>query len=267
MFTALLVGIGQIAGYYWGISPSLSLLIFLIPALIINFILYFFSAKMVLKSYRAIIVTPEQAPRLHRIVDRVALRADVPKPTVAVIPSATPNAFATGRNPKNAVVAATDGILRLLDDDELEGVIAHEMGHVKNRDILISTIAAALASVISFIAWGFLFARDRNANPLIGILMFLLAPLAAAVVQMAISRSRELAADETGARLTGNPLPLARALQKLEAGVHQQPMQGGNPSTSSLFIVNPFRGRSLVRLFSTHPPTEERVRRLERMVF
>lgn len=267
VFTLLLVGVGQIAGLYWGRSPTQSLVIFLIPALAINLLMYFLSAKMVLWSTGAKIVGPEEAPRLHRIVDRVALRAGMPKPQVALMPSATPNAFATGRNPKHAVVAATAGILQLLDDDELEGVMAHEMSHVKNRDILIMTIAAAFASVISYVGWALLWGRNRDANPLLGILVWLVAPIAAMLVQLAISRSREYAADASGARLLGNGRPLAGALLKLERGVQMRPMQQGNPATSSLYIVNPFRGVSFAGLFQTHPPTRERVERLERLVF
>jgi heat shock protein HtpX len=266
-FTVLLVGVGQVAGYYWGTSPGTSLVIFLIPALLLNFLLYFFSARMVLWSTRAKIVGPEEAPRLHRIVERVALRAQIPKPRVAVMPSATPNAFATGRSPKHAVVAATHGILELLDDEELEGVIAHEISHVKNRDVLIMTVAAAMASVISYVTWSLLWSRDRNANPALAILVWLLAPIAAMLVQLAISRSREFGADASGAHLLGNPRPLARALAKLEAGVRVRPMRDANPATSSLYIVNPFRGVSMASLFSTHPPTAERVRRLEELRF
>jgi len=267
VFTLLLVGIGQIAGAYWGVSPAASLALFLIPALLLNFIMYFLSAKMVLWSTRAKIVGPAEAPRLHRLVERVALKADIPKPQVAIMPSATPNAFATGRNPKHAVVAATSGILDLLDDDELEGVLAHEISHVKNRDVLIMTIAAAFASIISYVGWAMLWNRNRDANPLVAILVWILAPLAAMLIQLAISRSREYGADASGARLLGNPEPLARALKKLERGAQVRPMRQGNPATSSLFIVNPFRGASLAGMFSTHPPTEERVRRLEELRF
>jgi heat shock protein HtpX len=267
VFTLLLVAIGQVAGMYWGTSPRTSLLIFLVPALLLNFAMYFFSAKMVLWSSGARMVTPEEAPRLHRLVERVALRAGIPKPRVAVIPTATPNAFATGRNPKHAVVAATFGILEILDDDELEGVLAHEVSHVKNRDILIMTIASAFASVVSYAAWAMLWNRDRNANPLVGLLVWLLAPIAATLVQLAISRSREFGADASGAQLLGNPRPLANALLKLERGVQARPMRHGNPATSSLYIVNPFRGARLSRMFSTHPSTEERVRRLEELSF
>lgn len=267
VFTGLLVGVGMLAGAYWGVDPAASIGFFLVLSLSLNFIMYFYSAKMVLWSTGAKIVTPQEAPRLHRLVERVALRAEIPMPKVAVMRSATPNAFATGRNPKNAVVAATFGILELLDDDELEGVLAHEVSHVKNRDILIMTIAAAFASVVSYVGWAMLFSRDRNANPLIALVVWLLAPIAAMLVQLAISRTREYGADASGAKLLGNPRPLASALQKLERGVQIRPMRQGNPATSSLYIVNPFRGRNLTRMFSTHPSTEERVRRLEQLRF
>jgi heat shock protein HtpX len=267
VFTLLLVGIGQIAGAYWGVSPMGSLVLFLVPSLLLNFIMYFFSAKMVMWSTGAKLVAPEEAPRLHRLVERVALRADVPKPQVAIMRTATPNAFATGRNPTHAVVAATTGILELLDDDELEGVLAHEVSHVKNRDVLIMTIAAAFASVISYVGFAMLWNRNREGNPLLALLVWLLAPIAAMLIQLAISRSREFGADASGAHLLGNPRPLASALLKLERGVHARPMREGNPATSSLYIVNPFRGANLAGLFQTHPPTAERVRRLEEMRF
>ncbi len=267
VFTGLLAGVGYIVGMTTGGDPTAMMIGFLVFALLLNLVSYFFSAKMVLASYRAKVVTPEQAPRLHRIIDRVVLRAGIPKPTVAIIPSKTPNAFATGRNPKHAVVAATEGIMELLEDDELEGVIAHEVSHVQNRDILIMTIASAIASAISWIGFMLLFSRDRNGNPLLALLVFLLAPIAATLIQLAISRSREYGADSSGAHLIGNGEPLARALEKLEHGVRARPMQQGNPSTSSLFIVNPFRGMSFASMFSTHPPTKERARRLREQVF
>jgi len=262
VFAILIVGIGQIAGHYMGLDPTASLVLFLALGLLVNFVMYFWSAKMVLRTYRARIVTPQEAPRLHRIIDRVVLRSGVPKPTVAIIPGPTPNAFATGRNPKNAVVAATEGILHLLDDDELEGVLAHEISHVQNRDILIMTIASAFAMAISYMAWMFLFARNRDANPLLGLLLWILAPIAAMIIQLAISRSREFAADASGAKILGNGEPLARALMKLEAGVNAYPMRRGDPSTASMFIVNPFRGARLQSLFRSHPRTEARVERL-----
>jgi heat shock protein HtpX len=177
----------------------------------------------------------------------------------------TPNAFATGRNPKNAVVAATHGILQLLDDDELEAVMAHEISHVRNRDILIMTIASAMAAVISYVGFAMLFSRNRSGNPLLILVIWLLAPLAATLVQLAISRSREFGADASGAKLIGHGETLARALLKLESGVQHRPLQQGNPATSSLFIVNPFRGVSFAGLFRTHPTTEARVRRLREM--
>jgi heat shock protein HtpX len=229
---------------------------------------YFYSDKMVLHMYRARIVKEHEAPRLYKIVKRVSKKANIPMPRVAIIPEANPNAFATGRNPNHAVVAATEGILDLLDDDELEGVIAHEVGHVKNRDILVMSVAATIAGAISFAAnfalWGSMFS-DRDSNPILLLIIAITAPIAAMLIQMAISRSREYEADRRGALLIGKPLALATALERLERGSRMYPLERGNPATSSLFIVNPFRGGALVTLFSTHPPIRERVRRLRKM--
>jgi heat shock protein HtpX len=256
--------IGWFSAGFWGVSPLLSIAIFALLAGGMNLVFYFWSDKMVLASYGAVIVTSQQAPRLHRIVDGVIARSGIPKPRVAIIPTAQPNAFATGRNPKHAVIAATEGILQLLEDDELEGVIAHEISHVKNRDTLVMTIAATMAAAISFAARMLIFSRDRNMNPLVAILVMITAPIAAFLVQLAISRSREFKADATGARMIGNGDPLARALLKLEAGTHVRPMDRGSPATSSLFIVNPFRAGGMATMFSTHPKTEDRVKRLRR---
>lgn len=267
LFLAMIVimsAIGWFSAGFWGVSPLLSVGIFALLAGGMNLIFYFYSDKMVLASYRAVVVTPQQAPRLHRIVDGVVARSGIPKPRVAIIPTAQPNAFATGRNPKHAVIAATEGILQLLEDDELEGVIAHEISHVKNRDILVMTIAATMAAAISFAARMLIFSRDRNMNPLVAILVMITAPLAAFLVQLAISRSREFKADSTGAKMIGNGEPLAKALLKMEAGASVRPMERGSPATSSLFIVNPFRSGGMAALFSTHPKTEERVKRLRR---
>lgn len=268
VFTALVIGLGQIWAAYSGTDRNTALIGFALISILINTIMYFASAKMVLWSTRAKIVSQADAPRLHRIVDRVVLRAGIPKPKVAIMPTRTPNAFATGRNPKHAVVAATVGIMEMLDDDELEGVIAHEISHVKNRDILIMSVASAMASIISWVAFSFLWGgRDRNANPLVGILIWLLAPIAAMLIQLAISRSREYAADASGAHLLGHGESLAKALMKMEAGVAMRPLQTGNPSTSSMFIVNPFRSGGMTGLFRTHPPTADRVRRLRELQF
>lgn len=260
----LMALVGWFAAGFWGASPLLSMAIFVVLAGGMNLVFYFWSDKIVLSSYGARLVTPQQAPRLHGIVDRVVLRAGIPKPGVAIVPVANPNAFATGRNPKHAVIAATEGILDLLADDELEGVIAHELSHVKNRDTLVMTIAGTMASAISFASRMILFSRDRNVNPIVGLILFITAPIAALLLQLAISRSREFKADKTGAHILGHGEALARALEKLEQGARARPMQRGSPATSGLFIVNPFRGAGVGRLFSTHPPTAERVRRLRR---
>jgi heat shock protein HtpX len=262
VFIGLFVAVGYLIALYMGAPPQATMAIFLVIAMVLNVAMYFWSDKIVLRSYRAKIVEPHDAPRLHTIVDKLVLRSGMPKPRVAIIPMMTPNAFATGRNPDHAVVAATTGILQLLDDDELEGVLAHELSHVKNRDTLIMTVAAVLASAISFAAYAAIFTRSRDGNPLIGILIFLTAPLAATLLRLALSRNREFAADATGANICGKPEALARALQKLEHGSNARPMQGTNPSTASLFIVNPLRGGGARKLFSTHPPTQERVERL-----
>jgi len=243
----------------------------MILALGMNFFSYWYSDKVVLRMYRAQILEPHEAPQLHAIVEDLARNAGIPKPRVALIPQDSPNAFATGRNPENAVVAVTSGILKLLTNDELRGVLAHEMGHVANRDILIQSVSAVLAMAIMFVANMMRFAAffgssddEEGANPLAAILLSILAPVAATLIQMAISRSREYLADETGARLSGSPLSLASALAKLQQGVERQPLQG-NPATENMFIVNPLSGRSLAGLFSTHPPVEERIARLKEL--
>lgn len=227
-----------------------------------------FSDKLVLRMYGAREVTPQEAPRLHAIVDRLTPRMGIPKPRVAIVPSPTPNAFATGRNRRNAVVAATEGILQLLDDDELSGVLAHELAHVENRDVLTSTIAATLAGAITFASRTLLFSgggRDARGGGGIALLAALVAPIGAMLVQLGIGRGREFAADADGAHVHGDPLALARALEKLEAYNQARPMRRGSPATANLFIVNPFRGMRVGSLLSTHPPTQERVRRLREM--
>jgi len=272
VLTALLVGIGYIAGYFLGNSLEFVLL-FLAFSVFINLFAYFFSDKIVLWSYRARIVSREEYPRLFSIVEEVARRANIPMPRVAVVPLQTPNAFATGRNPKNATVAVTEGILSLLNDKELAGVIAHEVSHIKNRDILVMTIAAVIASAISIIArfvfYSMFFGkREREVNPImlaLAVLAAITLPIAAMLLQLAISRAREYKADETGARLIRNPLALADALRKLDRGVKRRPLSEGNPATSSLFIVNPFSASTIVNLLSTHPPIEKRIARLEEM--
>lgn len=269
VMVALLLAVGLVIGSYFG-NPLISMGIFLILAIIFNAVSYFFSDKIVLRAYRARIVTESEAPRLYNVVKKVALRADVPMPKVAIVPSDNPNAFATGRNPKNAVVAATEGILRILNDEELEGVIAHEMAHVKDRDILVMSVAATMAAAIAFasrMVWfNMFFGGRRNENLWLVLVAAITAPIAAMLVQMAISRSREYKADKVGALTIGKPWALANALQKLDRGNKRFPMKMGSPASSSLFIVNPFRGGALVRMLSTHPPIEERIRRLREMV-
>ncbi|OPY33856.1 MAG: heat shock protein HtpX [Methanomassiliicoccales archaeon PtaU1.Bin124] len=265
----LFMAIGWLVGTYFIGNWLMGTLMFALLAGAINFISYFFSSKIVLWSYKARIVTEAEAPRLYRLVRGISQRSGLPMPKVAILPTQNPNAFATGRNPKNAVVAATEGILRLLDDNELEGVLAHEMAHVKNRDILVMSVAATVAGAISFAArmamWGSFFSggRNDNGNWIVMLLVAITAPIAAMLLQLAISRSREYKADYEGAKLIGKPLYLARALEKLEEGSRRNPMNMGSPTSSSLFIVNPFRGSTLVSLFSTHPPMEERIRRLK----
>ena len=237
-------------------------------AVAMNFGSYWFSDKIVLRMYNAQEVTRSQAPELFDVVDRLRQRAGLPMPSVYIIPSDQPNAFATGRNPDHAAVAVTNGIVRMLSREELEGVIAHELAHVQNRDILISSVAAAAASAITLLArFGLFFGGGRDRGGLIGtLLMVFLAPVAAILIQMAISRAREFAADRDGAEICGKPEALASALQRLQHGVEHRPMNA-NPSTAHMFIVNPFAGAmsGLRNLFSTHPPTEERVERLMAM--
>jgi len=260
LLTALFVAVAGLLG-----GRSMMLPAFGIAALI-NFGSYWFSDRLVLKMYRARKLEPDEAPKLTEIVDRLRRKAGLPMPTLALAPSRQPNAFATGRNPANAVVCVTDGILKILDERELEGVLAHELAHVKNRDMLIGTIAATLSAAIVFLARiGFWFGGgDRRGGAAGGLLMLILAPLAAMLVQMAISRAGEFRADRVGAEISGNPLGLATALERLEAGAKQIPMQV-SPSASHLCIVNPLRGGGIAKLFRTHPPTEDRVARLQEM--
>jgi heat shock protein HtpX len=238
-------------------------MLFFVIAMVMNLGSYWFSDKIVLRMYHAQPVGPDHP--LFRMTQRLAQRASLPMPKVYVIPDASPNAFATGRNPDHAAVAATEGIMRLLSESELEGVIAHELAHVKHRDTLISTVAAAIGGAITMLAHTAMFfggGRDREgANPIALLAMALLAPLAAAVIQAAISRQREFAADRGGADIVGSPTGLAHALRRIDAGVHQIPMDA-NPATAHMFIMSPFFGGAMGRLFSTHPPTEERVRAL-----
>lgn len=229
-----------------------------------NFFSYWFSDKIILKRYAASQVGPEDQSRLYGIVAELARKAGLPMPKVFLIPERNPNAFATGRNPEHAAVAATEGILEILDDDELSGVMAHELAHVKHRDILTGTIAATFAGAIAMLGQFARFgvgSRDRRSNPLGTLLIVIGAPLGAMLIRMAVSRVREYAADEGGAEISGKPLALANALGKLHRGVQAFPLTRGNPAHSHMFIMNPFFG-GLQRLFSTHPPTEERIMRL-----
>jgi len=269
LLTILLVWIGSLLGGRNG-----AIFAFILAAAM-NFGVYWFSDRIVLRMYRAQEVTEAEAPGLHRMVRELAQVAGLPMPKVYIIPNDAPNAFATGRNPQHAAVAVTSGIMKLLSEDELKGVLGHELSHIRHRDILIGTIAATIAGAISYVAtmarWGAIFGGfggdddEGGAANLIAILVLTtLASIAAILIQMAISRSREYYADEGGARLAGNPLYLARALAKLDAGAKRIPMEV-NPSTAHMFIVNPLRGGGIQSLFSTHPPIEERIRRLEAM--
>lgn len=261
--TLFLLFIGDMFGGQRGLTMAL------IFAIVMNFGSYFFSDKIALAMYRAQPVTREQLPRVYQIVERLSQKMGIPMPKIYVIPTESPNAFATGRSPQHASVACTQGILDLLNDDELEGVLAHELGHVRNRDILISSIAATLAGAITFLArMGFWFGgmgddrEGRRGGGAMGLLMLILAPIAATLIQLAVSRSREYEADATGAHLTGNPYALASALSKLDAYSKRLPMDG-SPSTAHLFIVPPrLLGVDFASLFSTHPPTAKRIERL-----
>ncbi len=264
--TLLLMLAGRAFGGQRGMLMALAF------AAVLNFVSYFFSDKIALATYRAQPVSREDLPRVYNIVERLAQKESLPMPKVYVIPSDSPNAFATGRNPNHASVAVTQGILGLLNDDELEGVLAHELGHVRNRDILISSIAATLAGAITYLAsiarWGMIFGgmrgsrSDRNGGGIAAIAMMFLAPFAAMLIQLAVSRSREYGADETGAHWTGNPYALASALGKIDAYSRQRPLIA-SPSTAHLFIIAPFLGgMSFGNLFSTHPPTAKRIERL-----
>ncbi len=264
LLTLFFIWVGKALGGNQGMTIAF------IFALGMNAFAYWFSDKVVLAMYHAKEVNESQAPELYGIVRRLTQKAGLPMPKVYIIPQEQPNAFATGRNPKHSAVAVTEGILRLMSPEELSGVIGHELSHVKHRDILISSVAAVIAGAISFLAnmaqWAMIFGggrRDeREGNPLGGLLLIILAPIVALIIQMAISRSREYSADQSGAELSGNPRYLASALRKLEYGTKRIPMQA-NQATAHMFIVNPLSGKGLLRLFSTHPPIEERIRKLE----
>src|SRR5579885_1096970 len=264
LMTLLLLFIGRAFGGQNG------MILALVFAAVMNFVSYFYSDKIALAMYRAQPVTREQLPRAYQVVERLTQKIGIPMPKIYVIPTDSPNAFATGRNPNHASVAVTQGILGLLTDEELEGVLAHELGHVRNRDILISSIAATVAGAITYLAeiarWGMIFGGyERDSNDRGGgfgaLLMLILAPIAAMLIQLAVSRSREYQADESGAHYTGNPYALASALAKLDAYSKRLPL-AATPSTAHLFIIQPFLGMSLGSLFSTHPPIAKRIERL-----
>lgn len=265
--TLLLVFIGGLLGGKTGMTFAL------VMAFGMNFITYWFSDKIILKMYGARQVTESEAPELYGIVRRLAQRAQLPMPKVYVMDEDQPNAFATGRNPEHGVVAVTTGIMRILSREELEGVIAHELAHIRHRDILVGTVAAAIAGAISYLAqmaqWSMLFGgrqddEGEGGSPVAALVMMIVGPIAAMMVQMAISRSREYGADAGGASIAGNPLHLANALRKLQAAAQQIPLNA-NPATAHMFIVSPLAGGGIFKLFSTHPPMEERIARLQSM--
>lgn len=268
--TLMFLVIGALIGGKSGMTMALLL------AFGMNFFAYWFSDKIVLKMYGAREVTEAEAPNLYGTVARLAQQAGLPMPRVYIIDQDQPNAFATGRNPQNGAVAVTTGILQILTSEELEGVLAHELAHIKHRDILVSTIAAAIAGAITYLAqiaqWAMIFGgrssddEGEGGSPIVAIVMMIVAPIAAMLVQMAISRSREYGADAGGAAIAGNPLSLARALKKLQTASERIPMEA-NGATAHMFIVNPLSGGALMKLFSTHPPMEERIARLEEMAY
>jgi heat shock protein HtpX len=269
VLTGLFLFVGQLIGGKTGMTIALVL------AGIMNFIAYWFSDKIVLSMYGAKEISYEEAPWLHRIVEELAQRANIPKPRIYLVPMEQPNAFATGRGPGNAAVAVTSGILHLLDEKELRGVLAHEIGHIKNRDVLVATMAATIAGAISYLVnmfqWMLLFGGGRDeenrggwAGLLGSLLLIILTPIIAMIIQMAISRSREYLADETGAKISGDPLALARALEKIHNYVYQIPAEV-NQGTAHLFIENPLSGEGIWELFSTHPSTEKRIERLKEL--
>jgi heat shock protein HtpX len=265
--TALFLFIGQAIGGQGG------LIIAILIAGVMNFVSYWWSDKIVLRMYHAQEISEADSPELFGIVRDLAQRGNIPMPRVYIIPEETPNAFATGRNPQHAAVAVTMGLMRMLDRRELAGVVAHELGHVMNRDTLIMTVAASLAGALGYLAqFAFFFGgshsddEEGGSNPLVAIFGVIVALIAAPLIQFAISRSREFIADETGARLTNDPMALASALRKIESWSQQIPMHSGSPETAHLFIINPFSGGGIASLFSTHPSTQARVERLEALV-
>lgn len=258
ILTLIVVWVGGILGGRTGTIIALGF------AGAMNFYSYWFSDKMVLKRYKAGAIEAGHPSGLYELVQNLANKAELPMPKVYITPEATPNAFATGRNPQHAAVAASQGIIRMLSKDELEGVMAHELAHVKNRDILTSAVASTMAGALSALGQFAYFGSDRRENPIMGIVMMIAAPFAGMIIRMAISRVREFAADKEGSEICGKPLALAGALNKIQSGVKQMPMRSGKESDSHMFIINPFFG-GMQKLFSTHPPTEERIRRLQEL--
>jgi heat shock protein HtpX len=272
VIVAIFILVGGLVGEFVFQSWFAGLAVALGLAVVLNLVSYFYCDRIVLWSTRAKIVTPAEAPRLAKIVDDLAPSFGLVAPRLAIVPTPTPNAFATGRDERHAVVAATEGILAMLNDRELRGVLAHELAHVRDRDVLLMTFAATVAGAISYAAqiafFSMLFGGSNNrsgVNPIVLLLALITAPIAAMLIQLAISRSREFRADEVGAFTLGDPEALASALQKLDAANARHPMNVGSPAQSSLYIVNPFRGASFAAIFSTHPPTSERIRRLRAM--
>jgi heat shock protein HtpX len=272
LLTVLLVLVGRFLAGDTGTVIALGI------GVVMNGVAYWFSDKIALAAARALEVGPAEAPMLHRLADRLAIQYQVPKPRVYISPDPSPNAFATGRGPSHAAICVNEGLLQILDEEELYGVLAHEFAHVRNRDILISSVVAVLAGTITLLAnlaqWGMMFGgfggrddRDREGagGLLAGLLLIILAPIAAALIQLAVSRSREYEADHTGAEVSGDPLALASALRKLERATQLIPAQTAQPAFAHLYIVNPLSGQTVSGLFSTHPPLEERIRRLEAM--
>ena len=270
LLTLLMVIVGSIFGAYFAGNMFGGMFFFFLFSFPIAFFSYFYSDSIVLRAYGARVIDRQDNPRLYGIVKKIADLNGLPTPRIAIVSSSTPNAFATGRNPKNAVVAATTGIMSILDDHELEGVMAHELAHVKNRDTLVMCVAAVIAGFISFAArmmlWNSMFSRNRNVHPALLIVVAITAPLAAFLLQMAVSRSREFHADATAAKLTNKPWALISALKKLEWENHRKPLDCGSPSNAALCIVNPLRsGDFFINMFSTHPPMEKRIKALEKL--
>ena len=270
LLTLLMVIVGSIFGAYFAGNMFGGMFFFFLFSFPIAFFSYFYSDSIVLRAYGARVIERQDNPRLYGIVKKIADLNGLPTPRIAIVSSSTPNAFATGRNPKNAVVAATTGIMSILDDNELEGVMAHELAHVKNRDTLVMCVAAVIAGFISFAArmmlWNSMFSRNRNVHPALLIIVAITAPLAAFLLQMAVSRSREFHADATAAKLTNKPWALISALKKLEWENHRKPLDCGSPSNAALCIVNPLRsGDFFINMFSTHPPMEKRIKALEKL--